>query len=106
MKELFTKLKNVHGYNTRGSQLNFHVPKVNFVSSTTFFFNGIKQWNILPSNMKEIFTKNTFKHVAKTHLFNYRINMCVDYVTCIYVLCIKYYNIILPSITGMLCFRM
>ena len=32
--------------------------------------------------------------------------MCVDYVTCIYiyVLCIKYYNIILPSITGMFFF--
>ena len=65
MKELFTKLSNVHGYNTRGSQLNFHVPKVKFVSSTTFFFNGIKQWNILPSIMKEIFIKSTFKHVAK-----------------------------------------
>ena len=44
----FHKVSESHRYNTRGSSENFVVPRVSSQASTTFFFNGIKDWNGLP----------------------------------------------------------
>ena len=38
MKENFFRLSNLHRYNTRGSNFNFHVPRIKTHSSGSFFF--------------------------------------------------------------------
>ena len=43
----FTKLSNTHRYNTRGSATNFLVPKAKGQQCNTFFFTGIREWNLL-----------------------------------------------------------
>ena len=64
----FTKLSNVHQYNVRGSNFNFHVPRINHVLKSSFFYNAIKLWNGLPSNVKSTSGKETFKSHLKKYL--------------------------------------
>ena len=68
MKMYFTKVSDVHSHNTRGSNFNFQVPKINSITSTTFYYNAIKEWNALPDNVRGITNKDTFKRVLKSHL--------------------------------------
>ncbi len=42
MKTYFTKTRDVHMHNTRGSNLNFVIPKINNVTSGTFYYNACK----------------------------------------------------------------
>ena len=66
--ELFTKVSDVHGYNTRRSHGMFIKP-VNTNGKKTFFYNSAKIWNELPP--KYIHTnKNTFKSHCKKYLQN------------------------------------
>lgn len=66
----FDKVSESHMYNTRGSSENFVVPRVSGQASTTFFFNGIKDWNSLPSEIKSCGNFNSFKTLVKRHLNN------------------------------------
>ena len=50
----FTKLVDIHCHNTRGSFAKFHVPNVNSFNITSFYYNGIKEWNHLPDSIKAI----------------------------------------------------
>ena len=68
MKTYFTKIKEVHSYNTRGSEFNFVVPKSNTVISGTFYYQAIKDWNALPIKLKCIENKDSFKRQLKLHL--------------------------------------
>ena len=71
MKDNFIKVSSLHHYNTRGSELNFQVPKIKTPTSISFYYNAIKDWNKLPENIKAITLKSTFKKDAKTHLMNH-----------------------------------
>ena len=51
-----------------GSTENFIVPSVNGVAATTFYYSGIKDWNSLPSDVKQKCTFNGFKSAARQYL--------------------------------------
>ena len=51
----------------RGSSENFVVPWVSSQAFTTFFFNGIKDWNSLPSDIKRDGNFNRFKTSVKSY---------------------------------------
>ena len=65
----FTKLVDIHCNNNRGSLGKFHVPNVNSFNSTSFYYNGITEWNHLPDNIKAIENKHRFKKEVKRQLF-------------------------------------
>ena len=65
----FTKLVDIHCHNTRGSFAKFHVPNVNSFNITSFYYNGIKEWNHLPDSIKAIENKHRFKKEVKRQLF-------------------------------------
>ena len=56
--------------NTRSSAFNFFVPSIKGIESSTFFFNGIKNWNALPDTIKSIIEKGKFKFEIKRHLMS------------------------------------
>ena len=64
----FHKVSESHRYNTRGSSENFVVPQVSSQASTTFFFNGIKDKNGLPSDIKRNGNFKRFKTSVKSYL--------------------------------------
>ena len=64
----FIKASNVHHHFTRGSTENFVVPSVRGVAATTFYFSTIKDWNSLPSHVKQKCSFNGFKCAAKRYL--------------------------------------
>lgn len=68
--ENFTRVSNVHNYNTRGSTHNFQVKQTNSISSGSFYHNSIQDWSSLPSSIKSIgpTQKNMFKKAVKKHL--------------------------------------
>ena len=68
LSEQFIKVSDVHHHFTRGSTENFIVPSVNGVAATTFYESGIKDWNSLPSDVKQIWTFNSFKSTARQYL--------------------------------------
>ena len=53
LSEHFIKASNFHHHFTRGSTENFVVPYVRGVAATTFYFSAIKDWNSLPSHVKQ-----------------------------------------------------
>ena len=69
MNAYFCRMSEVHNYGTRGSHFNYQLPKSNTNISKTFHFNATKDWNSLPSNIKDIHSKSTFKYVCKKWLF-------------------------------------
>ena len=68
LSEHFIKASNVHHHFTRGSTENFVVPSVRGVAATTFYFSAIKDWNPLPSHVKQKCSFNGFKCAAKRYL--------------------------------------
>ena len=65
--EHFHKVSDFHMYNTSGSSKNFFVPHPSGYASTTFFFNGINDWNYL-QDTKRVETFNRFKTSVKRFL--------------------------------------
>ena len=55
-------------YNTRHNYKSFVLPHVNSQGKLSFIYNGIKQWNDLPKNIKAIENKTSFKRKCKQHL--------------------------------------
>ena len=68
LPEKIIKVSDVHRHFTRGSMENFIVPSVNGVAATTFYYSGIKDWNSLPSDVKQKCTFNCFKSAARQYL--------------------------------------
>ena len=65
LKEHFTLNNNV----TRGGHnMNFQLPSVNSHTISSFYFNAIKDWNMLPLEGKEHRNRNSFKDAVKAHL--------------------------------------
>ena len=50
---------------TRGKAHNFHIPRID---TNTFAYTAIKDWNSLPSRIKEIDSEKLFKKKVKRHL--------------------------------------
>ena len=63
--ENFVLVNNQHRHNTRNSEHNFIVPRVNGMAKFNFQFQGVKIWNELPNNIKCISNKSTFKKAVK-----------------------------------------
>ena len=70
MKTFFTRTRDLHNYNTRGSEYNFVVPKANTIITKTFYYQAIKAWNALPVSLRGVENKDTFKRQLKHHLCN------------------------------------
>ena len=68
LKTFFVKTRDVHSHDTRGSNYNFRVPKINTITAGTFYYNAIKQWNSLPDDLRSVEDKVQFKKSLKTHL--------------------------------------
>ena len=64
----FTSISDVHNYGTRGSCYNFHISKEMALSPKSFAFTAIKQWNLLPNDIKSINVFQVFKRKLKQHL--------------------------------------
>lgn len=69
MKDNFAKCNEVHSYGSR-SNLKFYVPHNGGFTAASFYFNGIRDWNMLPNNIKDTESKYVFKKLVKTHLLN------------------------------------
>jgi hypothetical protein len=68
LTEYFTKFSQFHRYHTRGSQHNFIIPLVKGIAASTFFFNGIREWNSLPDNIKGSLNNSIFKRALKNKM--------------------------------------
>ena len=68
MKNNFNLVSQTHSYSSRNSSHNFHLPHVDSFTSATFYYNAIKDWNSLPSNIRNVKSKFTFKKLVKRHL--------------------------------------
>ena len=55
----------IHCHNTKGSFVKFHVPDVNSFNMTSFYCNGILEWNHLLDSIKAIENKHRFKEVKR-----------------------------------------
>ena len=66
----FRKFSNIHRYSTRGSSTNFILPKVKGQACNSFFFTGIKEWNLLPNHVKTSKTHVQFKKAVKSHFLS------------------------------------
>ena len=67
-----TDLLPSHPHTTRhSSQFNFNLPDINLTQfKASFLYNGIKNWNTLPSYIKNIENKSKLKKTLKLHLIN------------------------------------
>jgi hypothetical protein len=68
LHQLFTRTSAVHSYGTRSNSLNVYVPRVKGQTFKSFFYQSILDWNSLPSDIKLIQDKETFKRAVKSHL--------------------------------------
>ena len=58
---------------TRSSLNNFFLPRVEKQAINTFFYTGIKDWNSLPTNVKQIQNLDSFKdHVKNNYVLEAR----------------------------------
>ena len=69
MMENFNKISDTDLRNcTRASANNFFLPRVKGQGMHTFYFSAIKNWNSLPSNIKQMQNENTFKEKTKRNI--------------------------------------
>ena len=58
-----------HYTKTRSSKnLNFKIPSIKLCQDQTFYYNAIKDWNNLPTYIKKLENKKSFKYHVKKHL--------------------------------------
>ena len=72
LSENFTRLRDVHGHNTRGSDTDFHVPCIAMTNIVhrSFFYTAIKEWNALPSYLKLLGNEKKFKMKLRRFLLD------------------------------------
>lgn len=69
MMENFNKISDTELRNcTRASTNNFFLPRVKGNCTSTFFYTGIKNWNSLPAEIKQIQNESTFKDKVKRNI--------------------------------------
>ena len=69
LKENFTRIKDTQlGLCTRASLNNLFLPRVKNQASHSFYFSAIKEWNALPTKIKDITSEVTFKLSIRDHL--------------------------------------
>ena len=69
LKENFNKIKDTQlSICTRASTNNLFLPRVKNQASHSFYFSAIKEWNTLPSKIKDISSEVTFKLSIRDHL--------------------------------------
>ena len=69
LKENFSKISDTELKQcTRASRFNFFLPRVLNQAVNTFYFSGIKDWNALPANIKEITNADSFRSAVKEHI--------------------------------------
>ena len=68
MKEKFKFVKDVYICNTRSSLHNFSLPNNCGKDNVTFVYSAIKDWNVLPTNIKTVKYNTKFKKSIKEHL--------------------------------------
>ena len=70
LRENFTRLRDIHGHNTRGSDTDFYVPPIapTNIVHRSFFYTAIKEWNALPSGLKLLGNEKSFKSKLKHFL--------------------------------------
>ena len=66
----YPQLKTTISNNTRGSATNFLVPKIKGQQCNTFFYMGIREWNMLPTQVKTCKTHSQFKKAVKSHFLS------------------------------------
>ena len=55
MSTNFSRVPDVHNYNTRGSTHNFYVPKGNSITfGSLYYYNSIHDWSNLPDGIKSL----------------------------------------------------
>ena len=60
----------ISSHNTRNSAASFYVPRVNGFGKNTFIYTGVKSWNSLPSQIRSLTSKSSFKSNVKAHLMS------------------------------------
>ena len=66
--QFFTKISDIHSHATRSSSFNFHIPRIGSYTKYSFFYQATLDWNNLPSHIKSISDKCSFKSTMKKHL--------------------------------------
>lgn len=66
--QFFTKVSDTHSYATRSSSWNFRIPRIGSYTKNSFFYQATHDWNNLPSHIKSINDKQTYKVAVKKHL--------------------------------------
>ena len=68
----FTAVKDVHSHFTRGSLSDFHIsgPGISSLSQKSFGCTAKKEWNSLPSDLKQIRLLNIFKSRLRSYLLS------------------------------------
>ena len=66
LSEKFSSIS--HNYNTRRAECNFFLQRPQGMEVNNFSYQGAKLWNELPSNIKKIRVKDSFKKMLKRHL--------------------------------------
>ena len=64
----FTPVSDTHGHNTRGSSLNYTIPSALSHCPTSFGVTAIKEWNLLPSELKDVRSFPAFRSKVKQWL--------------------------------------
>ena len=57
-----------HSHRTRASSWNFYIPRVGSFAKNSFFYQAALDWNNLPSHIKTIDDKFSFKRAVKKYL--------------------------------------
>ena len=57
---------NQHRYSTRARELSCVIPRVKSSGLTSFMYQGVCHWNILPLEIKQCPSKDTFKYQVKS----------------------------------------
>ena len=69
MSEDFERISDTELRNcTRASTNNFFIPRVKGNCTNTFFYSGIKAWNSLPTEIKQIQNEGTFKDKVRRNI--------------------------------------
>jgi len=75
LSDNFTRVSDQHHHFIRNAEHNFIVPRVQGVENKNFYYQGVKIWNELPTSVKSLSNKYSFKHKVKQYLRNRATNV-------------------------------
>ena len=70
MKNSFTLVSSSYRNTRSVDNMNFTIPYIKSCQDQTFYYNAIKDWNTLPSSIKQLDNKCSFKRSVKNHLMD------------------------------------